>query len=114
MKIKEYPMKIVTTHGVMTQEQLDDYNATAKESEEKHLAETKAAEALKPTKDCPFFDGMDTRCRLDCALYDGGRCRLSGKPPEESTEGKICPFGRYRQACRKGCMLFNNGCTMGR
>ena len=114
MKIKEYPMKIVTTHGVMTQEQLDDYNATAKESEEKHLAETKAAEALKPTKDCPFLDGMDTRCRLDCALYDGGRCRLSGKPPEEGTEGKICPFGRYRQACRKGCMLFNNGCTMGR
>ena len=114
MKIIEHETKITTTHGTMTRAQLDEYNRTAKESEEKRLAELQAAEAAKPKKDCPFFDGMDTRCRLDCALYDGGGCRLSGKPPEESTEGKICPFGRYRQACRKGCMLFNNGCTIGR
>lgn len=111
-EIIEYPMKITTSHGVMTAEQLEAFNKTEAEAREKRLADQRAEAEARPRGECPFRRGRyDPRCIADCALYADG-CTLARKEAQHDTAGKKCPFGPYNNACNSNCQLYNGGCTV--
>lgn len=112
IEVVEMPMTITTSHGTMTRETLEEYNKTAKEAEEKRLADQRAEAEARPRGECPFRRGRyDTRCIADCALYADG-CTLARKEAQRDTAGKKCPFGPYSSACNSSCQLYNGGCTV--
>ncbi|MBQ3379697.1 MAG: hypothetical protein IJG50_07550 [Clostridia bacterium] len=101
-RIKEYEMTVLTSHGTVTQSQLEAIN--------RHETGKTAFEQVKPIKACPFKDGLHTGCDGEaCALYVDG-CALASGRPQRDTAGRKCPFGR--SFCGSLCALYNGGCTL--
>lgn len=105
--VKEYEMDVMTTHGTLTQSQLDTYNNDTHRDKKTHL-ETEPAK-----KSCPLLSGMKTDCtREKCAAYFGGGCTLSRGKAGRDTRGLQCPVSKYHYPCREDCALYRNGCTL--
>lgn len=112
--IEEHEVKILTSHGIMTEKQLKAYN------------ERKAAEAstsrviigensVNQVKRCPYINGIHKSCLKEkCAFYDAEnmQCYNQGKEAKIKTLGKVCPlsFGRAREACSKYCAMYKDEC----
>lgn len=86
---------ILTSHGTLTQRQLAEMNARAKDKPPFVPVQT------EPPKDCPFKGGVHTNCDKEaCAWYTGGRC--AKKCPHPAL-GKKCPY--KNTACADDCAL---------
>lgn len=91
----EYEPTILTSHGTLTQRQLAEMNARAKDKPPFVPVQT------EPPKDCPFSGGIDTKCtKTACAWYVEGKCAQICPHPET---GKKCPH--KRTACTADCAL---------
>ena len=87
-----------------------------KEQRARELADEqrRAAEKAAQRRNCPFIDSnsRNTDCtREACALFMDG-CTLARATPAQDTQGKQCPFSRYRSKCRTDCALYRGGCTI--
>lgn len=91
----EYEPTILTSHGTLTQAQLSDMNARAKDKPP--FVPIQA----EPPRDCPFKGGAHTDCDKEaCAWYTGDGCVKKCPHPET---GKKCPY--KRTACTADCAL---------
>lgn len=106
--IKEYEETITTSFGTVTRSQLEDMQKGEKERkpECKNLEE-------KLKKNCPFRNGINSRCIDNCAMYSPDGCTLirsfEGKAHRE-TAGKYCPISS--RSCGDMCEFYNNGCVL--
>lgn len=83
-----------------------------KRARELQEEQARAAERAAQRRNCPFSDGMQTDCKREaCALFLNG-CTLARLTAAADTQGKQCPFSRYRSKCRTDCALYNGGCTL--
>lgn len=115
--VKDHGLKIMTSKGEFTEEQLKAYNATKAEREKEMYEELREKSKLRQQlyRRCPLFsESMKTEClREKCALFSEGKCSLSGREEaERDTADLICPFNRYKQNCSKQCALYRGGCTL--
>lgn len=84
----------------------DAYRESLKRSEEITKREkTEALERERKLGDCPFSNGIQSKCKTGCAFYSDAGCM---KSPE--TLGRHCPISNYN--CRENCMLYDNGCQL--
>lgn len=91
----EYEPTILTSHGTLTQRQLAEMNARAKDKPSFVPVQT------EPPKDCPFKRGVHTNCDKEaCAWYTGDRCAEKCPHP---APGKKCPY--KNTACADDCAL---------
>lgn len=111
--VKEYEM-MVTVDGIqIPQSEIEDYHRRKKEAEEAREAARRAVPPPPPPRNCPFKDGLQTRCTGEkCAIYDGAGCALAqiSATAARDTSGRKCPFNLY--PCDAHCALYKSGCII--
>lgn len=91
----EYEPTISTTFGDLTQRQLAEMNARAKDKPPFVPIQT------EPTKYCPFKSGVHTNCDKEaCAWYTEDGCAKKCPHP---APGKKCPY--TKTSCANDCAL---------
>lgn len=93
-----YETTVTTTHGILTQEQIDSGGTRRKEKPAFVAAE------VPPAKYCPFKTGVRTNCDGEaCAWYTETGCAQTCPHP---TVGRKCPY--KRTACTYDCALMGD------
>lgn len=101
--VVEQDYRILTSHGMMTEEQLKAFNQSEQERKNSAFNMTER----KPIF-CPF---RGTVCNENCALHESDSCRLCSTVAEKDTKGLSCPF--TNAVCVDSCGVYNKGCTLG-
>jgi len=107
----EYEPTVMIDGIEVPQSEVESFNEMRRKSFEK-VKEASAQD--QELHNCPFHDGLSTKCDHKCALYQGA-CTLpqliTGAPVAD-TQGRACPIRRSHRLCDSSCILYRNGCIL--
>lgn len=99
---KEYEPVMLTSHGTVTQSQLQSIN----QNQTKRVPELLKLKR-EPVKNCPFKVNMyNIQCNTNCTWWNGSECllRTSGAT-SEGVKNKMCPVSHRK--CSEACALLD-------